>query len=565
MRSPLALLARTLPRACDDGHQPRAVGSRPAGCRPDGQDFPAMAVELVWEAPGEGDWWLVREHFPNTVSRMFSSLFPAVTLGWEKGGARYGLPTGQAQWASVNGWIYYGTEIPLTADDLAGRERAAAATLAAAPWRDEVRRWHDEGRPRAVDANRRLQSDGPENLDDTRLGEHFEETLANFLRWAPLHFEHVGFDIVAGLFLGAAADWGVEPAALTGLLAGASPASSAADAHVRAIADALDRAASPVPVASIADLRAVSGAAAPLDAYLEDYGWRLMVGQDLVEPTLREQPALLVATVNARRGGRDEAPRDLSPGIRAALAPTKQARFDALLGDARASYALRDDDNGVCWNWPLGLVRRAGLEIGRRLAARGVVADPRHVFEAGADEAPTLLSGPRPSAAELARRWRERARASAEEPPQHLDGGGERLARPSLPPAVARLSAVRDAVWSVAPPRAGAPPLSGIGIGHDKVVGAARVVRRPEDLARLVEGDVLVAVATTAAFNTVLPLVSAVVTEQGGVFSHAAVLCRELGLPAVVGVAELLDRIGDGDLVEVDPLAGTVRLLAYGG
>ncbi|MGH9036350.1 MAG: hypothetical protein ACRD0O_11350, partial [Acidimicrobiia bacterium] len=84
-----------------------------------------------------------------------------MTLGWKTGGARYGLPTGEAQWASVNGWIYYGPQIPLTPDELEQRQRAAATTLRSTPWRDEVRRWHDEERPRVVAANRRLQAEDP--------------------------------------------------------------------------------------------------------------------------------------------------------------------------------------------------------------------------------------------------------------------------------------------------------------------------------------------------------------------------------------------------------------------
>jgi hypothetical protein len=43
--------------------------------------------ELTWDAPGPGDWWVVTEHFPYSVSHMFASLFPAVTIGWKDGAA----------------------------------------------------------------------------------------------------------------------------------------------------------------------------------------------------------------------------------------------------------------------------------------------------------------------------------------------------------------------------------------------------------------------------------------------------------------------------------------------
>jgi phosphohistidine swiveling domain-containing protein len=51
-----------------------------------------------------------------------------------------------------------------------------------------------------------------------------------------------------------------------------------------------------------------------------------------------------------------------------------------------------------------------------------------------------------------------------------------------------------------------------------------------------------------------------VVTEEGGVFSHTAILARELGLPAVIGVPGLLDLVHDGDVVTIDPVAGEVRV-----
>jgi pyruvate,water dikinase len=66
--------------------------------------------------------------------------------------------------------------------------------------------------------------------------------------------------------------------------------------------------------------------------------------------------------------------------------------------------------------------------------------------------------------------------------------------------------------------------------------------------------------STTPAYNAVLAVCGAVVTEEGGALAHAAVLARELGLPAVVGAAGALSAIEDGAQIAVDPLAGTVTL-----
>ena len=75
-------------------------------------------------------------------------------------------------------------------------------------------------------------------------------------------------------------------------------------------------------------------------------------------------------------------------------------------------------------------------------------------------------------------------------------------------------------------------------------------------------GDVLITRATSPAFNLVLGIAGGLVTVHGGPMSHAAVLSRELGLPAVIGVEDCLDHIQSGDRVEVDPAKGLVTVLS---
>ncbi|MEX2100530.1 MAG: PEP-utilizing enzyme [Acidimicrobiia bacterium] len=74
-------------------------------------------------------------------------------------------------------------------------------------------------------------------------------------------------------------------------------------------------------------------------------------------------------------------------------------------------------------------------------------------------------------------------------------------------------------------------------------------------------GDVIVARVTHSNHNTVFPIAGAVATHLDGLLGHTAVLARELGLPAVVGVRGLLDRVKTGDIVEVDPVAGVIRMI----
>jgi pyruvate,water dikinase len=91
--------------------------------------------------------------------------------------------------------------------------------------------------------------------------------------------------------------------------------------------------------------------------------------------------------------------------------------------------------------------------------------------------------------------------------------------------------------------------------------GIARRVAGPVDFDRIQHGDVLLTEATTEAFNILLPLLSAIVTDSGGALSHAAIVAREYGIPGVVGTRDATLQIADGTRVRVDGDAGEVTVL----
>ncbi len=131
----------------------------------------------------------------------------------------------------------------------------------------------------------------------------------------------------------------------------------------------------------------------------------------------------------------------------------------------------------------------------------------------------------------------------------------------ALPSAMATISRAQLALRD--PLTAGGPgsTLEGDGLSGGCYLGRALVATDPADaLARMEPGDVLVAAGTTPAFNLALSIAGALVVEEGGLLSHAAVIARELGLPAVIGAAGCMDQIPDGALVEVDAERGLVRV-----
>lgn len=91
--------------------------------------------------------------------------------------------------------------------------------------------------------------------------------------------------------------------------------------------------------------------------------------------------------------------------------------------------------------------------------------------------------------------------------------------------------------------------------------GVARAVRGPQDFGRVGPGDILICPSTDPAWTPLLRVAGGVVTERGGVLSHAAIVAREHGIPAVLAVPDALAAIADGRTVTIDGSAGTVVLI----
>ena len=102
--------------------------------------------------------------------------------------------------------------------------------------------------------------------------------------------------------------------------------------------------------------------------------------------------------------------------------------------------------------------------------------------------------------------------------------------------------------------------LHGTPVSPGKAEGIARVITDPHR-ADLRPGEILVARYTDPAWTPLFFTAGALITEIGGVLSHGAVIAREIGLPAIVGVEDATRRISTGRRVKVNALNGTVELL----
>jgi pyruvate,water dikinase len=134
-----------------------------------------------------------------------------------------------------------------------------------------------------------------------------------------------------------------------------------------------------------------------------------------------------------------------------------------------------------------------------------------------------------------------------------------------LPPAVGRLmratGVALGAVFGSSDAKHEKHMLRGLAASRGVYEGPARRVSHPSEFDRILRGDVLVTESTTEAFNILLPLLGAIVTDSGGLLSHSAIVAREYGIPGVVGTREATERIADGARVRVDGDAGEVTVL----
>jgi pyruvate,water dikinase len=123
-------------------------------------------------------------------------------------------------------------------------------------------------------------------------------------------------------------------------------------------------------------------------------------------------------------------------------------------------------------------------------------------------------------------------------------------------------------LWGITPERlqawasdGGGDELKGSAAAQGVVEGVARVVRSVDQIGEVRDGEILVCGSTSPAWAPIFSRIVATVTDIGGVMSHTAIVCREYGLPAVVGTGRATERIKTGDRIRVDGTAGTVTLL----
>jgi pyruvate,water dikinase len=293
-----------------------------------------------------------------------------------------------------------------------------------------------------------------------------------------------------------------------------------------------------------------------LERFLDEYGHRAVAEIDLGLPRWSEDPAHILGVLSTYLRARD---RTQAPDVQFARA---QAEAEALVAELGRRAGRAGRFRGALVRFFLGRMRalfgqreapkehlvrllargRALLgPVGDHLARCGALDAPEDIFFVDLPEARAALGGADLRAQVAERRERYEFELRRRTVPRVLLSDGTVPTAPP-PPGAAAGAALR-----------GAPASPGT------VTASARVMLDPDD-GRLGRGEVLVAPSTDPGWTPLFLAAGGLVMEMGGAMSHGAVVAREYGIPAVVGVADATARIASGRRVTVDGDAGEVRL-----
>ncbi len=307
---------------------------------------------------------------------------------------------------------------------------------------------------------------------------------------------------------------------------------------------------------------------AAFDGFLERHGHRGAT-RDIAEPRWRESPGLILALVRAQASS--EVPTPDPAALEAASSARRhvaEARARARLGGSPKGWLRRRllgwmyrhcctftvfrENQRYYLDAILSHLRNLVLEHGRRLHARGVIADPWSAFLLEKSELIACFAGEAPI---------DGLAAVLDERRAHYEKWRGRLPATYLYDDV---ETEGEVVEGDPDPDAEANASDGLGASRGVAKGRLRVLRDVAALDQVEPGDILVAENIDPGWTSVFPLLSGLVTETGGLLSHGALLAREYGIPAVMGVRDATRRFETGGMVEIDGASGRIVELDAG-
>jgi pyruvate,water dikinase len=295
------------------------------------------------------------------------------------------------------------------------------------------------------------------------------------------------------------------------------------------------------------------------EGFIDHWGFIGPSVWELRSPTYRTDPEIALRMLDRAR----RAPDSSSPAARSAtlvaereaaiaeiarrLTGDAEGKFIAAARSAGSYLAARERSKMHC-ALHNDEARAPLRELGQRLVKRGLLPRWEHLLLVTNDEADAFVADPAAHARLIAERAARLEVLKAKEPPFVFEGD-------PLP-----LSAFKDRNSGKIEPATAGTQINGIGVSPGRYTGRARVIRSLAVDSELEPGEVIVATTTDASWGPLFLAAGAVVVETGSMISHAAIVSRELGIPAAASVADVTRRIKDGAIITVDGNTGTVTV-----
>jgi phosphohistidine swiveling domain-containing protein len=541
----------------------------------------------VYFEPGEDRllWDRDRTHFPGQLTTLEGEFIAHfVAHGMAHAFKRYAVPLEGVRARAIHGYIYTAF-VPMEAshEQIAAQSTRAEAVMTETLARLEAA-WEHEWLPEIREHLEAMEAADPAAVPSTvGLVDVLDSYWEHMARLWEIHFEIVFpayvavsefADLYSDLFGGETLDayrllhgaptrtfevgcdlWRLSrvalrspevAAVLEAEAAAAIPAALEASPEGRSLLAELDR-----HLAAFGHRTATWGLATP--SFIEDPTPVVKMLKDYVSRPDSASPAHeLERQANEREAAVAEA-RDRLQGYPAPVV----AQFEAMLEAAQIGLLLTEDHGFYIDAWSVSLVRELLSELGARLVSDGVLDDREDVLMLTYDDlrvAALDLPATDPRALVEDRRAQLAAYAGATPPP--VLG-----TMPTAPPPDSPLTRMAMKFSGVPAPSTEPDVVRGAAGSSGRATGVARVVRSLAEAGALAPGEILVAATTAPPWTPLFAIAGAVVTDTGGILSHSAVVAREYGIPAVVGAGTATTAIRDGDVVEVDGDAGTVRIV----
>jgi phosphohistidine swiveling domain-containing protein len=531
---------------------------------------------VTWLEPDDPQltWDWDDMHVPAAVTPLAGDYALVVGEGFAYGYERLEVPY-RVRARVLNGYVYYAFTVDGTED-----EQAAAGDRYTAARREAIEvseaYWHGRAIPELTEIYAWVAARPVETASLADLADTWDEVWRRISRAWGIHFYAIRgpyqvLDDLADLYESVIDD--AAPGEALQLIGGSVHELHEVERGLERLAAMASRTPSveaslrdpAVTLEDVAGLPEAGDFIDALQAFLLEHGHLGQSFDDLGQASWIEAPDLLLTELakrleqppavdaETRRQGLADQADLMADRVRAALAtdPERLESFESTLDYARQIGPLTEVHNYWIDRRAQSSLRRFVMRVGRRLAEIGVIdaaGDCLYLYRA---EVPAILAAPDDRRAVVEERRAALAAWSKIRPPRTL---GVASSEVSGPANADRFDGPRYTSTDV-------DEIRGTGASAGIVRGRARITLGQADFGAVQAGDIIVCPSSNPSWVPLFAIAGGLITDTGGVLSHAAVVAREFALPAVVGTGDATQRIADGRLVELDGTSGIVRLL----